>query len=66
MTCISHKIVWSQGGVAAGRGSDTNKEDYSYFTPTAETADLSGWNVCLQFANKLSEPNKMLTVSTMK
>lgn len=42
MTCISHKIVQSQGGVAAGKGSDTNKKDYSYFTPTAETADLSG------------------------
>jgi len=41
MTYVSHKIVQSQGGVAAGKGSDTNKEDYSYFTLTAETAYLS-------------------------
>lgn len=41
MTYIPHKIVQSQGKVAAGEGSDKNKQDYSYFTPTPETADLS-------------------------
>lgn len=42
MACISHRIVQNQGGVAAGKGSDTNMEDYSYFTPTEGNADLSG------------------------
>lgn len=66
MTCISHKIGQSQGGVSTGKGSDTTEEDYSYFAPTTETADLSTQNVFLQFANKISEPNKMFTVSTEK
>lgn len=41
MACISRRIVESQGGVAAGKGPDTNMDDYSYFTSTEGNADLS-------------------------
>lgn len=40
MTWISHKIAQNQGGVASGKGSDTNKEGYSYFKSVVETVDL--------------------------
>lgn len=42
MACISQRIAQSQGGVAAGKGSDTNMEDYSYFTPTEGNVEVCG------------------------